>query len=898
MAYIGNAKTPLLLASNVRDDLIPGSIVNGVCTKTTFSLSQEVPGGEESNVTVVRRRFLSDTLIENSDLVTITTTSSTTIISTTDNYLAAALSVVQPKSTNYEGDDLKIKANNITLNATVIRTSYTRDAIEIEVDKVLDFGTEAAVSLHKRSYGAWEILDPKTDYRISGQFGTASYNKEIVLTEAPQISDLIYVLHRGDATYNFVPSPYSVGIDQLSNNLKNFMCDRYTADGDTDSFSLSQNAVNEKALLVTVDGIVSEGDDLAQEFVGDWKLVQNTTNSTQTIQFHPLKVPANNAKVRILHLGFVAGLRRAAFAPGQEPTEIKYRSVTDEKLADDSVITRTILNSSVSTSKLQDSSVTAPKILLTASQNDGLRISYPDGIKRLIGANFTTDSQIDTQVYTKTNFLVKSDQQDLLTVSSSSVTPGVTGTTSLGTSTNKFSNLHLSGSASVGSSLSVAQGATIAGATQITGETNIVGNTTVNGVVNVSAVGEQSALNVVGNISVSGTVDTVDVSALYQSFLDLRAKVSSLIPVGTIMASGRTAIDTTDGVWLVCDGTQKNRYEFSELFDAIGYTFGGSGEFFLLPDLSRRVPVGKSASDVVGDNEGSTVENRSLTHSHISAEHTHNLSNHTHSVPGHKHSITTNSTLRIESTTLKPSGGHTTNISHGHGSNTTTTSAWNLANTAGNTFSHTHGFSHQHTGQTTEAGGVDHYHAASTTSDGAHSHTLPVSNFQKILYGATSANDYYAARSTTDSAVGGAGGHSHSISIGWALNPANPYGNGFSHVHTFATSPHSGTTAGPDASNNTLDHIHRFTVPTFTGTSSNPAGGTDGAHGHLADTFTGTIGDDTATVSNGNSSFATGVPSTNATGAAIYSNTNTTGATGETKTPYMILNFIIKAKNS
>jgi microcystin-dependent protein len=42
--------------------------------------------------------------------------------------------------------------------------------------------------------------------------------------------------------------------------------------------------------------------------------------------------------------------------------------------------------------------------------------------------------------------------------------------------------------------------------------------------------------------------------------------------------------------WMKCDGRRLNKPEFRMLFDVIGYTFGGSGDQFYLPDFRGRVP--------------------------------------------------------------------------------------------------------------------------------------------------------------------------------------------------------------------------------------------------------------------------------------------------------------------
>lgn len=38
--------------------------------------------------------------------------------------------------------------------------------------------------------------------------------------------------------------------------------------------------------------------------------------------------------------------------------------------------------------------------------------------------------------------------------------------------------------------------------------------------------------------------------------------------------------------WKLCDGSPLDKYDYPFLFDELGYTFGGSGDSFLLPNLS------------------------------------------------------------------------------------------------------------------------------------------------------------------------------------------------------------------------------------------------------------------------------------------------------------------------
>lgn len=76
------------------------------------------------------------------------------------------------------------------------------------------------------------------------------------------------------------------------------------------------------------------------------------------------------------------------------------------------------------------------------------------------------------------------------------------------------------------------------------------------------------------------------------------APVSS-VPVGLIAPF---AGSTAPSGWLQCSGQQLFTASFPALFSAIGYTHGGSGSVFNLPDLRGRVPAGcdVNASGTIG----------------------------------------------------------------------------------------------------------------------------------------------------------------------------------------------------------------------------------------------------------------------------------------------------------
>lgn len=77
----------------------------------------------------------------------------------------------------------------------------------------------------------------------------------------------------------------------------------------------------------------------------------------------------------------------------------------------------------------------------------------------------------------------------------------------------------------------------------------------------------------------------------------------SSTPIGTITAYGGS---TAPSGWLMCDGSEVSRVEYSLLFDAIGTAYGdGDGSTtFNLPSMAGRTAIGSSASHVLGTTGG------------------------------------------------------------------------------------------------------------------------------------------------------------------------------------------------------------------------------------------------------------------------------------------------------
>jgi microcystin-dependent protein len=95
-----------------------------------------------------------------------------------------------------------------------------------------------------------------------------------------------------------------------------------------------------------------------------------------------------------------------------------------------------------------------------------------------------------------------------------------------------------------------------------------------------------------------------------------------LIPFGTIIQSA--AVNVPDG-WLNCNGASLGTTVYANLFGAIGYTYGGSGSNFNIPDIRGRVGVGAGSAGglsnrilgVTGGAETHTLSvNEMPSHSH------------------------------------------------------------------------------------------------------------------------------------------------------------------------------------------------------------------------------------------------------------------------------------------
>jgi len=70
--------------------------------------------------------------------------------------------------------------------------------------------------------------------------------------------------------------------------------------------------------------------------------------------------------------------------------------------------------------------------------------------------------------------------------------------------------------------------------------------------------------------------------------------VAGTVPVGTILDFAGAIL--TDTNYLICTGSSLSTAAWPALFAVLGYTWGGSGPNFSLPDLGKRMTIGKRSS--------------------------------------------------------------------------------------------------------------------------------------------------------------------------------------------------------------------------------------------------------------------------------------------------------------
>lgn len=125
-----------------------------------------------------------------------------------------------------------------------------------------------------------------------------------------------------------------------------------------------------------------------------------------------------------------------------------------------------------------------------------------------------------------------------------------------------------------------------------------------------------------GDVGISFAVEAAEQMLQSYIFMDFNP-----IPVGLIHPYASSVVP--DG-YLLCDGGLYATVDFPELFSVVGYSFGGSGANFAVPNLVDRTVIGSSGTFAFGDSGGEITH--TLDVSEIPS-HSHADSGHTHSIP-------------------------------------------------------------------------------------------------------------------------------------------------------------------------------------------------------------------------------------------------------------------------
>jgi len=130
--------------------------------------------------------------------------------------------------------------------------------------------------------------NPVDAYTIGG-----ALNNSLIFSEAPANGAAIYVIHKGEATYNLQPSTGSVTAATLDPVLRNFTVNTFTGNGSTTTYTLTDTPYSANSILVTVDGITQTAS-------------TNYTVSGTTLDFGA-SAPDSGSVITVVHLGFSSG---------------------------------------------------------------------------------------------------------------------------------------------------------------------------------------------------------------------------------------------------------------------------------------------------------------------------------------------------------------------------------------------------------------------------------------------------------------------------------------------------------------------------------------------------------------------------------------------------------------
>lgn len=217
--------------------------------------------------------------------------------------------------------------------------------------------------------------------------------------------------------------------------------------------------------------------------------------------------------------------------------------------------------------------------------------------------------------------------------------------------------------------------------------------------------------------AVSGTASGVYVKSAYGDWLELARNIGPHFPIGGVVAW--PSATTLPSGFIEANGQTLLVADYPALFAVYGYTHGGSGDSFNVPDLNGMSLKGTTDTSLIGTTIG--TDNLTLTVDNLPA-HSHGIGNHTHGF-AHSHDMS-----HPHVGTADPDGSH-------HHSYTDVKT-----------------FATSSTGGPAGSGGLGD-RTSSTNSTGpspSHSHTVNVTAFNGSTGGASSTTTDAPNTSTTE----------------------------------------------------------------------------------------------------------------------------------------------------
>ena len=261
----------------------------------------------------------------------LTVRANTAAISADDKYFT-----VFSHSTEIEAPKVADQITQAGSNATGIVAAATSSYIDVIQTSTANFVTVAnsGQTISYKEPKSVNYLNDTITYEnvAAGTFSITATStlkfKALQFTGYPKSGQKILINHMGGSNYQINPTAGSVTDLALSDNLKTFTVDKFTATQGQQTFTLSKTPVSVQSILVTLNGVVQTDTTGYTLQNGNELVTQSALNA--------------GVSVNVLHLGF-STVSRNSFTDG---------SITASALQDLTITGTKIANSTITSSKL------------------------------------------------------------------------------------------------------------------------------------------------------------------------------------------------------------------------------------------------------------------------------------------------------------------------------------------------------------------------------------------------------------------------------------------------------------------------------------------------------------------------------------------------------------------